>query len=162
LAAFQKTVDKSFEPEEPPKKEEGMNYFSYGEPTEVESILGLEEESPLEAARGGLITPLMAKGGLPVVHYAGKPRLDFRQGAYVEGPGDGQSDDIPAMLADGEFVWDAETVAALGNGSNKAGAALLDKMRQEIRKHKRSGSLKSIPPPSKSPLEYLAMAKRSK
>ena len=112
------------------------------------------------AASGGLMTPLMKGGGLSVVHYAGKPRIDFRKGSYVEGPGDGQSDDIPAMLADGEYVFDAETVAALGNGSNRAGAKLLDKMREEIRSHKRRGSLKKIPPPSKSPLEYLAMARR--
>ena len=105
---------------------------------------------------------MMAKGGLSMVHYAGKPRIDFRQGSYVQGPGDGQSDDIPAMLADGEYVFDAEIVSALGNGSNKAGAQLLDKMREHIRAHKRSGSLKKIPPPAKSPLEYLAMAKKGK
>jgi len=37
---------------------------------------------------------------------------------------------------------------------------LLDKMREQIRAHKRGGSLKKIPPASKSPLEYLAMVKR--
>jgi len=78
-----------------------------------------------------------------------------KTGFYVEGKGDGQSDSIPAMLADGEYVFDADTVAALGNGSNKAGALTLDKMRQNIRKHKRSASHKNIPPKAKSPLEYL-------
>lgn len=76
-------------------------------------------------------------------------------GHYVQGRGDGQSDDIPAMLADGEYVFDADTVAALGNGSNKAGAAVLDEMRKNIRKHKRSASHDKIPPKAKSPLEYL-------
>lgn len=76
-------------------------------------------------------------------------------GHYVQGEGDGQSDDIPAMLADGEYVFDADTVAALGNGSNKAGALQLDKMRQEIRKHKRSAPHNKIPPKAKSPLEYM-------
>jgi hypothetical protein len=149
------------EPKEEPKQEapSAMNYFTYGQPSEVSDILGLQEEDQM-AASGGLMTPLMKGGGLSVVHYAGKPRIDFRKGSYVEGPGDGQSDDIPAMLADGEYVFDAETVAALGNGSNRAGAKLLDKMREEIRSHKRSGSLKKIPPPSKSPLEYLSMARR--
>lgn len=149
------------EPKEEPKQEAplAMNYFTYGQPSEVSDILGLQEEDQM-AASGGLMTPLMKGGGLSVVHYAGKPRIDFRKGSYVEGPGDGQSDDIPAMLADGEYVFDAETVAALGNGSNRAGAKLLDKMREEIRSHKRSGSLKKIPPPSKSPLEYLSMARR--
>jgi hypothetical protein len=78
-----------------------------------------------------------------------------KTGYYVQGRGDGQSDSIPAMLADGEYVFDADTVAALGNGSNKAGAAVLDKMRQNIRTHKRAASSKKIPPAAKSPLEYL-------
>jgi hypothetical protein len=86
-------------------------------------------------------------------------RKDYRQGSYVEGAGDGQSDDIPAMLADGEYVIDSEVVSALGNGSNKAGAKVLDKMRENIRKHKRSGALNSIPPKAKSPLAYMKGAK---
>jgi len=76
-------------------------------------------------------------------------------GHYVQGRGDGQSDEIPAMLADGEYVFDADTVAALGNGSSKAGAAMLDKMRENIRKHRRSASHKDIPPKAKSPLAYM-------
>ena len=76
-------------------------------------------------------------------------------GHYVKGRGDGQSDDIPAMLADGEYVFDADTVAALGNGSSDAGAAVLDKMRQALRAHKRSAPVDKIPPKSKSPLEYV-------
>ena len=78
-----------------------------------------------------------------------------KTGHFVEGRGDGQSDDIPAMLADGEYVFDADTVAALGNGSSKAGALQLDKMREAIRKHKRSAPHDKIPPKAKSPLEYL-------
>ena len=77
-----------------------------------------------------------------------------KTGHFVEGKGDGQSDDIPAMLADGEYVFDADTVAALGNGSSKAGALQLDKMREAIRKHKRSAPNNKIPPKAKSPLEY--------
>jgi hypothetical protein len=82
-------------------------------------------------------------------------RHDYRAGARVEGAGDGQSDDIPAMLADGEYVIDAETVAQLGNGSNKAGAKVLDSFRENIRAHKRNAPLNQIPPKSKSPLAYL-------
>ncbi len=54
----------------------------------------------------------------------------------VEGEGDGRSDRVPALLSDGEYVIDAETVALLGNGSNKAGARALDDFRVNIRKHK--------------------------
>ena len=50
--------------------------------------------------------------------------------------GDGRSDSIPAVLSDGEYVMDAETVALLGNGSSKAGAKKLDEMRVNIRKQK--------------------------
>lgn len=78
-----------------------------------------------------------------------------KTGYYVRGEGDGQSDSIPAMLADGEYVFDADTVAALGNGSNEAGARILDKMRENLRKHKRSAKAGEIPPPAKSPLAYM-------
>lgn len=78
-----------------------------------------------------------------------------KTGYYVRGEGDGQSDSIPAMLADGEYVFDADAVAALGNGSNEAGARILDKMRENLRKHKRSAKAGEIPPPAKSPLEYM-------
>jgi len=64
--------------------------------------------------------------------------LDFAGGSgthYVEGPGDGTSDDIPAKLSDGEYVMDAGTVSMLGNGSNEAGARRLDMLRENLRKH---------------------------
>ena len=60
----------------------------------------------------------------------------MRSSFAVEGPGTGRSDDIPAVLSDGEYVMDAETVALLGDGSSKAGAKRLDELRVNIRKHK--------------------------
>ena len=78
-------------------------------------------------------------------------------GHYVKGKGDGQSDDIPAMLADGEYVFDADTVAALGNGSSDAGAKLLDHFRESLREHKRSAPTDKIPPKA-SPLQYMKEA----
>ena len=54
----------------------------------------------------------------------------------VRGEGTGRSDSIPAVLSDGEYVIDAETVALLGDGSSKAGAEALDEFRVNIRKHK--------------------------
>ena len=61
----------------------------------------------------------------------------YAVGGYaVGGPGDGRDDKIPAMLSDGEYVIDAETVAMLGNGSSKAGAEALDNFRVNVRKHK--------------------------
>ena len=52
-------------------------------------------------------------------------------------------------------IFDSDTVAALGDGSSKAGAAALDKMREQIRMHKRSAPINKIPPKAKSPLDYL-------
>lgn len=66
----------------------------------------------------------------------GYARGSSRESFAVEGPGTGRSDDIPAVLSDGEYVIDAETVALLGDGSSKAGAKKLDEMRVKIRKHK--------------------------
>ena len=43
---------------------------------------------------------------------------------------------IPAALSEGEFVFDAETVALVGNGSSEAGAKILEQVRQSIRKMK--------------------------
>lgn len=114
--------------------------------------------------------PMMAKSGGSVnepAEYVSGPegKLYARhpvRGFAVGGPGTGQSDDIPTMLSDGEYVIDADTVAALGDGSSKAGADILDKFRQEIRKHKRSAPADKIPPKAKNPLAYLKSAKKSK
>jgi hypothetical protein len=73
----------------------------------------------------------MAHGGS-----MGYARGSSRDSFAVEGPGTGRSDDIPAVLSDGEYVIDAETVALLGDGSSKAGAKKLDEMRVKVRKHK--------------------------
>ena len=66
----------------------------------------------------------------------GYARGSSRDSFAVDGPGTGRSDDIPAVLSDGEYVIDAETVALLGDGSSKAGAKKLDEMRVKVRKHK--------------------------
>jgi hypothetical protein len=75
--------------------------------------------------------------------------------SLVRGPGAGQDDAIPARLSDGEYVFDADTVSALGDGSTDAGAAKLDAMRERIRTHKRKAPPKKIPPKAKDPMAYL-------
>lgn len=67
----------------------------------------------------------------------------------------GQDDSINARLSDGEYVMDADVVAALGDGNTAAGAAKLDQMRESIRRHKRSAPHSSIPPKAKSIEAYL-------
>jgi hypothetical protein len=85
-------------------------------------------------------TPHYAEGGIAgysLGGYAagGNPRL-------LKGPGDGMSDNIPAVignkqparLADGEFVVPADVVSHLGNGSTDAGAKHLYNMMDKVRK----------------------------
>jgi hypothetical protein len=78
-------------------------------------------------------------------HPLGEPNQvngGYAKGGYLDGPGDGMSDDIPATiegkqparLADGEFVIPADVVSHLGNGSTKAGAQRLYEMMSRVRK----------------------------
>jgi hypothetical protein len=142
-----------------PMAEGGSAYYTYGQHVDpMDYLNSLNKENGM--AYGGL-----AHGGLHEPHHADNApvvegRKDYRAGSAVTGPGDGQSDDIPAMLADGEYVFDADTVAQLGNGSTKAGSKILDRFREELRSHKRSAPVNKIPPPSKSPLAYLAAAQK--
>lgn len=160
----------------------GDSYYNYGENVDEQPYTGaIDPFSPspytpspyamgfesqaLGAASGGAImaTPLMARGGktLPlnvngVLPTVVQGRENFKDGKHVAGKGDGQSDDIPAWLADGEFVFPADVVSALGNGSTKAGTDKLYEMMHSIREFARSAKPKDLPPPAKkSPLDYL-------
>lgn len=70
------------------------------------------------------------------------PRQYAAGGKFLQGPGDGMSDDIKAningqqeaRLADGEFVVPADVVSHLGNGSSNAGSRKLYKMMANVRK----------------------------
>jgi len=85
----------------------------------------------------------MAEGGLGSYSDGGR---------MLKGPGDGMSDDIPAMigkkqparLADGEFVVPADVVSHLGNGSTDAGAKKLYAMMDKVRTA-RTGKKKQAP-----------------
>jgi hypothetical protein len=66
-------------------------------------------------------------------------------GYYACGRGTGQSDDIPAMLHDGDYVMDAETVSSLGDGSSKAGKQVLDHFHKQIPVHHAEGGSNPVP-----------------
>jgi hypothetical protein len=143
-------------------------YYSYGSEDSIDDILGGKAANykeggfvePLKASGGSMALPLLAKTGGALGHYKG--RENFKEGKHVAGEGDGQSDDIPAWLADGEFVFPADVVSALGNGSTKAGTDKLYEMMHNIRDRARSKGPKDLPPPAlKSPLDYLKSSKRS-
>jgi hypothetical protein len=106
-------------------------------------------------------TPTFAQGGEfeeePQFYSVGG--LESMNNHYVQGDGDGTSDSVNAKLADGEFVIPADVVAKLGNGSNNAGASVLDQFLTTIREHKQENGTK-LEPDSKGPLAYLLDAKK--
>ena len=118
----------------PQQQNPAYRYFSYGQiPPSV--------TSPMQPVQQPLQN--RATGGLAMAHGGNVP--------------DGRTDDIPAMLSQGEYVMDAETVALLGNGNNDAGAKRLDHMREAIRKQKGGALSKGkISPDAQSPLAYLS------
>lgn len=92
----------------------------------------------------------MAKGGLPSKYQEAAPEghnpefITGLTGYYACGGGTGQSDDITAMLHDGDYVMDAEAVSALGDGSSKAGRQILEGFRKKV-PHKDDAGGKPVP-----------------
>jgi hypothetical protein len=59
--------------------------------------------------------------------------MDFpEKEGMINGPGDGQSDDIPAMLSDGEFVMTKQAVMAAGNGDRDEGTKQMYSMMNNL------------------------------
>jgi hypothetical protein len=115
----------------------------------------------LEGLPGNLIGK--AEGGAIPGHnpeFFSEGGLNSIQNTYVKGKGDGTSDSVPAMLANGEFVIPAQVVSMLGNGSNEAGASVLDEFLKTIRNHKRMHDPSKLEPDSKGPLAYLLTAQK--
>jgi len=52
----------------------------------------------------------------------------------INGPGTGTSDSIPAMLSDGEFVFTAKAVRAMGQGSRRKGAKRMYALMKQLEK----------------------------
>ena len=133
-----------------------IDYYTYGTRPEAQFFeQGLQLESPkqpeLPPARPPGDEPVMAQGGL-----MGYAKGGSKKSRYFDGPGSGRDDKIPALLSDGEYVIDAETLALLGDGSTKEGARRMDKFRANIRQHKgRALSRGQISPDAKSPHEYM-------
>lgn len=57
-----------------------------------------------------------------------------RKNGPINGPGTGTSDDIPAMLSDGEFVFTAKAVRNIGGGSRRLGAKRMYTMMKALEK----------------------------
>lgn len=75
----------------------------------------------------GTAEPIMAAKGGSIRQYP-------RKTGPISGPGTGTSDDIPAMLSDGEFVFTAKAVRNAGGGSRRKGAARMYKLMKSLEK----------------------------
>jgi hypothetical protein len=62
----------------------------------------------------------------------GMSDMDLTNGGASFGPGTGTSDDIPAMLSDGEFVVTANAVKNLGGGNRMLGAKRMYSMMNRL------------------------------
>ena len=71
----------------------------------------------------------MKSGGI-----ADLPTKFPRKNGPINGPGTGTSDDIPAMLSDGEFVFTAKAVRNIGGGSRRLGAKRMYTMMKALEK----------------------------
>jgi hypothetical protein len=94
----------------------------------------------------GVAQPYNVSGlyGVPLIYGPdGQPRRMARGGAAqmtsfprrqgpINGTGTGTSDDIPAMLSDGEFVFTAKAVRNAGGGSRRKGAARMYKLMKKL------------------------------
>jgi hypothetical protein len=82
----------------------------------------------------------MADGGIASFFGPGQSVMQMNRGGYprktgqISGPGTETSDDIPAMLSDGEFVITAKAVRGVGNGSRREGAKKLYRMMHAMEK----------------------------
>jgi hypothetical protein len=130
------------------------------------TFLNTMAQSPLVMAslmeatqpRGSMMTPLQQRQvatGERLPDYRGTAAPDYRFGAaprqqnfamggFIEGPGTGTSDSIPAkiyqnggpvqeaMLSDGEFVMTADAVRGAGGGDRAKGAAKMYEMMSRL------------------------------
>ena len=78
------------------------------------------EQPPFRIAPNYLNQSLMA---IPPIRAAAGGEMEKfpRRSGAIAGAGTETSDDVPAMLSDGEFVMTARAVRGLGNGSRKSG-----------------------------------------
>jgi hypothetical protein len=87
---------------------------------------------PSFVAEGGEVTGFAEGGGKRIKHPDGDVKDHPKRIGEIVGRGTGTSDDIPAMLSDGEFVMTAQAVRNAGGGSRKVGAKNMYKMMKSL------------------------------
>lgn len=124
--------------------------------SELFSNLGIDMSNPYAMAtllqamepRGSMLTPKQERQmatGERNPDYRGTALPEYRaMGGFIEGPGTGTSDSIPAMiyqnggpvqearLSDGEFVMTADAVRGAGGGNRAKGAAKMYQMMHQL------------------------------
>lgn len=81
-----------------------------------------------------------ATGGMPPVGIATLAPGGYpRRTGQISGPGTETSDDIPAMLSDGEFVMTAKAVRGLGKGNRREGAKKMYALMHRLEKNAARG-----------------------
>lgn len=131
-----------------------MDRTYYSTPTQRPAsmeVISNEFDAPMNSMTG--LPPMRMSQGFAM----GGDTTQYNLGSYsdggrlLKGPGDGVSDDIPAMigkkqparLADGEFVIPARIVSEIGNGSTDAGArrlyAMMDRVQSKRQKSAKKG-----------------------
>ena len=111
----------------------------------LSSAEGMMQQYPQTSPSGQAVQPPSP----PPMTYGSQVNLGLAGGGQpyfegqVEGPGDGQSDEVAfrvdggqvdgAMLSPDEYVLAADVVSAIGNGSSDAGAAKLDQFMKNVR-----------------------------
>ena len=113
----------------------------------LSSAEGMMQQYPQTSPSGQAVQPPSP----PPMTYGSQVNLGLAGGGQpyfegqVEGPGDGQSDEVAfrvdggqvdgAMLSPDEYVLAADVVSAIGNGSSDAGAAKLDQFMKGVRQN---------------------------
>jgi hypothetical protein len=78
---------------------------------------------------------MMGPSGIASLLKGGYPRKT----GEIAGPGTGTSDDIPAMLSDGEFVMTAKAVRGAGKGSRRDGAKRMYALMHQLERNAARG-----------------------
>jgi hypothetical protein len=150
---------------DPMAQQRGMPTFAYNPQTRQYTSTGfmpppidmMANQAPVPDGSTGGAAGGMMPDNLKMSYAAGGDIQGYNLGGYsdggrlLKGPGDGVSDDIPAVignkqparLADGEFVIPARIVSEIGNGSTDAGAkklyAMMDRVQEKRKKSSKKG-----------------------
>jgi hypothetical protein len=126
---------------------------------------GINDQGQFFGTRTITDGPALAEGG-EVDDDMVRHLIEYRKGGghmgpgQVKGIGSGQEDKIPAWLSDGEYVWSAQDVSDLGDGSNAEGVRRLDRMRKMVRQQAGRKDVKKIAKPQRGIEDMLKMVRK--